>query len=652
MFGCRRRSRSPARQESGGGDGEPEGMGARWRIGMLGGLRVEQPDGGVTRLRPQKMAALLAYLAYHPRQSHLREGLIELLWPEQDLDAARHQLSVTLSRLRHLLEPPGVPDSSVLVADPSSVVLAPGAVSTDVAEFEAALREPAGEDAAAGSAARIGRLEEALALYRGPLLPGYYEEWVLQEQRRLADLHLQALRRLARELEAASDPERALDAARQAVNANPLREESHQELIRLLIATGQPSAAAEQFRELERLLKRELNAVPAAATRALLQARAGAGSAGRAEPAAAPDTRAPAPLPSHGVGRPPAPPSEPPAVELEPVGGAVPPASEFYQARETDSEFEAAIRRRDSIVLVKGARQVGKTSLLARGLQRARQAGMRVVLTDLERLNARSLESADTLLLTLAHVIAEQLDLDLDLAETWAAHCGPNLNFARFLRRAVLDEASPPLLWALDEVDRLFPCDYGSEVFGLFRSFHNERALDPAGPWSRLTLAIAYATEAHLFITDLNSSPFNVGTRLALEDFTVEQVADLNRHYASPLETPGEVRRFFALVGGHPYLVRRGLHDLATNAPGLDAFEARAARQEWIFGEHLRRLLSQLQRDPDLCAALRRVLDGEPCPTADSFYRLRSAGVLVGDIPAEAHLRCGLYAAFLARRLA
>jgi hypothetical protein len=80
----------------------------------------------------------------------------------------------------------------------------------------------------------------------------------------------------------------------------------------------------------------------------------------------------------------------------------------------------------------------------------------------------------------------------------------------------VLGAVTGPVVWGLDEVDRLFSVPFGSEVFGLFRSWHNKRALDPSGPWARLTLAIAYATEAHLFITDLNQSPFNVGTRLAL----------------------------------------------------------------------------------------------------------------------------------------
>jgi len=62
-------------------------------------------------------------------------------------------------------------------------------------------------------------------------------------------------------------------------------------------------------------------------------------------------------------------------------------------------------------------------------------------------------------------------------------------------------------------VDRLFATPFGTEVFGLLRPGITSGALDPSGPWANLTIAIAYATEAHLFITDLNQSPLNIGTR-------------------------------------------------------------------------------------------------------------------------------------------
>jgi serine/threonine protein kinase len=336
---------------------------------------------------------------------------------------------------------------------------------------------------------------------------------------------------------------------------------------------------------------------------------------------------------------------------LEPDGGAVPLDSAFYVVRPTDAEFQAAIARRDSIVLVKGARQVGKTSLLARGLQQAREAGAKVVITDFQSLSADCLESITNLFLALAGLIADQLDLDVFPDQVWHSKLSPSINFERYLRREVLARVSSPIVWGMDEVDQLFTCDFGSEVFGLFRSWHNKRALDPQGSWHRLTLAIAYATEAHLFITNLNQSPFNVGTRLQLEDFTPEQVEELNRRYGSPLRDRAEVERYFRLVGGHPYLVRRGLYEMAAHGQDLAALEGRADHDEGPFGDHLRRILVSLTQDQSLCEVAREVLQDQPCRTPESFYRLRSAGLVSGDSARNVKPRCQLYANYLGRHL-
>jgi serine/threonine protein kinase len=336
---------------------------------------------------------------------------------------------------------------------------------------------------------------------------------------------------------------------------------------------------------------------------------------------------------------------------LEPVGGAVPLDSEFYIVRPADEEFRDAIARGDSIVLVKGARQVGKTSLLARGLQQARMAGAKVVLTDFQNLSAAYLESIEKLMLTLAKSFADQLDLDVYPNQIWDADLSPGVNLERYLRRGVFQQTAVPIVWGLDEVDRLFTCEFGSEVFGLFRSWHNKRALDPEGPWRRLTLAIAYATEAHLFITDLNQSPFNVGTRLALEDFSFEQVAELNHRYGSPLGDQAEVARFYRLVGGHPYLVRRGLYEMAAREIKLAALEARSDQDDGPFSDHLRRLAISLTQDRALSEVVRRVLKGGSSVGTESFYRLRSAGLMAGDSERDVRLRCQLYATYLEKHL-
>lgn len=336
---------------------------------------------------------------------------------------------------------------------------------------------------------------------------------------------------------------------------------------------------------------------------------------------------------------------------VEADGGAVPLDSPFYVERETDREFQKAIARQDSIVLVKGARQIGKTSLLARGLQQARQAGGRVLLTDFQSLSLETLASPETLYRTLAQEMADQLDLDVDPEAHWNAKRSANRNLERFLCDVVLAGNDVTLVWGLDEVDRLFACPFGSEVFGLFRSWHNRRALDPEGPWSRLTLAMAYATEAHLFIQDINQSPFNVGTRLALDDFTHLQVAKLNHRYGSPLSDPAAVQRFFALLHGHPYLTRRGLSEIRTKNLTIDAIEAQADRSDGLFGDHLRRLLAAVTSTPELTEIVRALANGQPCATEEVFYRLRSAGLLTGTSREQSEWRCPIYASYLKRNL-
>jgi len=337
---------------------------------------------------------------------------------------------------------------------------------------------------------------------------------------------------------------------------------------------------------------------------------------------------------------------------LESVGGAVPLDSRFYLPRPVDDELRAGVQQRDSIILIKGARQMGKTSLLARGLAIAREEGCVAASNDLQKLSASNLTSANSLYMTLCESLADQLDLDVLPSETWKETRGANANFERYLKREVLKQIDGHFVWAFDEVDRLFGYEFGSEVFGLFRSWHNDRALDPTGPWSKLTLVIAYATEAHLFITDMNQSPFNVGTRLEVSDFSSLQVAEMNRRYRSPLKDSGEIERLVKLVGGHPYLVRRALHELATD-PRLtfENFCDTADQDDGIYGDHLRRILMLLAQDPELLEVMKGVLEGMPCPDQVSFYRLRSSGLLRGNSPNEVLPRCQLYRQYLRRHL-
>ncbi len=336
---------------------------------------------------------------------------------------------------------------------------------------------------------------------------------------------------------------------------------------------------------------------------------------------------------------------------LESVGGAVPLDSNFYIRRKVDRQLEDSIAARESTILIRGTRQVGKTSLLARGLAEARRQNCHVVLTDFQKLNASYLESLADFYQTLGQTIADRLDLDDWPEDVWDERLSPNANFERYLINHVFNEVDEHFVWAMDEVDRIFTCSFSDEVFALFRSWHNERALDPNSPWHRLSLIISYATEAALFISDVNMSPFNIGTRLQLEDFHLEHVAELNQRHGGPLVTSQQIEDYFELTGGQPYLTRRGFQEMLTKEESFSTFSSHLRDEENLFDDHLKRILLLLTRDGELFGALKNWFQGDGKLDEISQKRLRQGGLLKNAEHAEIELRCGLYVSYLRQHL-
>jgi non-specific serine/threonine protein kinase len=266
-----------------------------WRIELLGWLRAAQGRRVVSRFQTQKTAALLAYLAYFRGRTHAREELTELLWPGCEPEQGRTSLRQALSSLRRQLEPPGVPAGAVIVANRQTVELSSTAATTDVAELDAALEAAA---RAGGGLGAARELERAVGLYRGELLPGLYQDWIGPERERLRGAFLGATRALIAHLVAARDFGRAVAFARRAAAADPASEEARRDLMRALAGAGQAAEALRQYRDLARVLEREVGVAPQAATRELAR-----DIERRAPPATTP-AAAPPPAAARGVGAP------------------------------------------------------------------------------------------------------------------------------------------------------------------------------------------------------------------------------------------------------------------------------------------------------------------------------------------------------------
>lgn len=346
-------------------------------------------------------------------------------------------------------------------------------------------------------------------------------------------------------------------------------------------------------------------------------------------------------------------PKPPPAEkQLEPVGGAVSPDSPFYAERASDIEFSKALHANESIILVKGPRQMGKTSLIGRGAKQVAGLGWRQVSTDFQKLSSTQLASDEAFYKPLAATLARQLKVKYDFAEEWIDVFGANMNMDNFIR-TLLEESNQPLVWFIDEGDKLFGVPFASDFFGLVRSWHNSRATEPAGPWSRLTVVIAYATEAHLFIQDLNQSPFNVGRQIPLQPFNLDQFWDLNDRYGRPIRSRSEAETLHCLVGGQPFLTRRALDVLARGQMDLPTMFATSDRDDGAFGDHLKRILISVTQLPSVLEALKQSMtQPDMTPQTDGFHRLLSAGVLKQTFDNRVVLACDLYCKYLGSHLA
>ncbi len=149
---------------------------AAWQLRLLGGFAIDDGRQRLTRLHSRAAVLLLARLALRPGRDHGREELAALLWPEADAATGLARLRQTLSTLRATLErSAGLGDPRPLFAADRRVLrLVPGALDCDVWPFERAC--------AAGDPTTARRL------YAGELLPGFHDEWVVDERLRLQAL--------------------------------------------------------------------------------------------------------------------------------------------------------------------------------------------------------------------------------------------------------------------------------------------------------------------------------------------------------------------------------------------------------------------------------------------------------------------------------
>ncbi len=275
-------------------------------------------------------------------------------------------------------------------------------------------------------------------------------------------------------------------------------------------------------------------------------------------------------------------------------GGAIEPGDPSYVTRRADDELFEGLRRGEYCYVLT-PRQMGKTSLMVRVATRLREAGTAVALIDLTSIGHNL--DVEQWYTSLRAAVGEELDLDRELAAFWREHAElpPLDRLKRAIRDVVLERCPRPVVIFIDEIDYVRPLPFSTdEFFAAIRACFNDRARDPR--LRRLTFCMLGTVTPAELIQDPRSTPFNIGRRIELNDFTRDEAARLawglscDRAKADRL-----MDRIYHWTGGQPYLTQSLCHAVAQNPEidgpsGVDRVCA-----DLFFTEHARRTDKNLQ---------------------------------------------------------
>ncbi|MCL1467022.1 AAA-like domain-containing protein [Argonema galeatum] len=325
-------------------------------------------------------------------------------------------------------------------------------------------------------------------------------------------------------------------------------------------------------------------------------------------------------------------PSPSPVAEPELPSGQVRLDSAFYVERVPhETQCYRAILQPGALIRIKAPRQMGKTSLMARILYKAKEQGYRTVPLSFQHADTAVFTNLNELLRWFCAKISRKLRLPRQVDDYWTDTYGSKDNCTVYFEDCILPEIDSPLVLGLDEVDRVFQYPHiADDFFGLLRAWYEEAGYSDTDSvlWEKLRLVVVHSTEVYIPL-NVNQSPFNVGLPIELSEFSQQQVSDLAiRHGLNWQAT--QVDKLMSIVGGHPYLVRLALYHISQQQLTLEELAEIAPTEAGIYGDHLRRHLWNLQEYPDLAAAFAKVVTASQPVELESVlaFKLHSLGLV------------------------
>ncbi|MDM8555820.1 AAA-like domain-containing protein [Desulfococcaceae bacterium HSG7] len=301
------------------------------------------------------------------------------------------------------------------------------------------------------------------------------------------------------------------------------------------------------------------------------------------------------------------------------TGGNLDKDAPSYVVRQADTDLYDTLQKNEYCYVLT-SRQMGKSSLMVRTAHRLRQEDTAVVLIELTGIgkNVNAEQWYDGLVVGLGR----QLNLENELQAFWERHrhLGPLQRWTEALRTVVLTHCRESVVIFIDEIDMVMSLPFSAdEFFAGIRQCYNARAHEPGMKGLSFCLS-GVATPSDL-IQDVRITPFNIGKRIELNDFTAEEAAVLALGLGrQDRQSAALLKRILYWTGGHPYLTQKLCQVIAA-----DPTISRPAQVDRVCEDIFLSTRSR-ESDSNLQFVRERLLKGHDDPAAvlDLFRQIRS----------------------------
>lgn len=234
-------------------------------VQLLGRFSITHEGAEITAVETRKSQELLCYLLMYRHRAHSREALANVFWSNTPTMQSRANLRKALWQLQSELGESMVEE--LMLVSTEWVQIKPGAaIWLDVSVIECAFAEVrrfSGEEMSDDHAQMVS---DAVSLYRGELLDGWYQDWCLFERERLHTIYLSLLDRLMGYCEYHQEYERGLTYGTELLRYDRTREQTHCRMMRLHSRAGNRASALRQYDRCVAILTDELDIGPSAPT--------------------------------------------------------------------------------------------------------------------------------------------------------------------------------------------------------------------------------------------------------------------------------------------------------------------------------------------------------------------------------------------------